>query len=45
MFGGITVHSKHAQFQILENGLIQFSVTNTQALENTLINGKQLSAD
>lgn len=39
------MQARHGQFTMLENGLIQFEVTNPAALEQTLINGKSLPAD
>lgn len=45
IFGGVSVQKNHAKFEILENGLIQMEITNESALEQTLINGKQLDPE
>lgn len=42
VFGGISCLSKHGQFSMLDNGLIQFEITSDEAYDQTLINGKYL---
>jgi len=43
VFAGVSVQKEHGNFKMLENGLIQFEVTNPEAIEQTLINGKNLT--
>mmetsp|Transcript_2220 Transcript_2220/g.3346 ORF Transcript_2220/g.3346 Transcript_2220/m.3346 type:complete len:89 (+) Transcript_2220:1376-1642(+) len=43
IFGGISVHKNHGEFQMLDNGLIQLVLTSDSAYDQTLINGKHLS--
>jgi len=44
-FGAFSVKAGHAEFSMTENGHIQLEVTNPLALEQTLINGKCLTAE
>jgi len=42
MFQAISVKANHGQCVMLENGLIEFQITNPEAYEHTAINGKKL---
>lgn len=42
IFGGVSVRKNHGRFNQLQNGLIQFELTEKEALLTTYINGQTI---